>query len=336
MSGLAALADLIRNSRGVGHKRDIAAVMAGLGLSGRDAVPVGDDTAALPDGDGYLLFAIEGFVADFVAADPYFAGYCGVMVNVSDIAAMGGKPTAIVNAFWSDGPGNAAPILAGLRDASARYGVPVVGGHSNMRSPSGQLAVAILGRAETLITSFGAKPGDLVIVATDLRGRFRDPFPYWDASSDAPAARLRADLDILPALARDGLVTAGKDISMAGAIGTALMLLEASSCGGTLFPHSLPCPGNTTLERWLTAFPSYGFVLTAEPQNADEIIARFAAREIACRVVGHVEHGSGVNLAQGDGRVRLWDFADPLIGCGSRATTSITKAVCRPVESMHA
>ena len=56
------------------------------------AVAVGDDCAAIPDGDGFLLFAIEGFMNEFVARDPWFAGWCGVMVNVSDIAAMGGGP----------------------------------------------------------------------------------------------------------------------------------------------------------------------------------------------------------------------------------------------------
>lgn len=315
MSELAALAEIVRASRGIAHKRDIAGVMEGLGLSGSGSIPVGDDTAAIPDGDGLLLLAIEGFVADFVAADPYFAGYCGVMVNVSDIAAMGGRPTAVVNAFWSAGAEGAAPILKGMRDASARYGVPIVGGHSNTRSTGGQLAVAILGKAKRLITSFGAKPGDVILAATDLRGRFRDPFPYWDASSTAPAARLRADLEILPELAEAGLVTAGKDISMAGALGTALMLLEASGCGASLRPHDLPRPLDASLERWLTAFPSFGFVLTARPEHVAAVIRRFADADIACGAIGEVEVGRKVDLAEGDRRAPLWDFAEPLIGC---------------------
>ena len=29
--------------------------------------------------------------------NPYWAGYCSVLVNVNDIAAMGGKPLAMVN-----------------------------------------------------------------------------------------------------------------------------------------------------------------------------------------------------------------------------------------------
>ncbi|HEV7439262.1 MAG TPA: hypothetical protein VGN94_06500, partial [Methylobacterium sp.] len=60
---LAGLARGIREARGIAHKRDIDAVVARLGLGSRGAaVPVGDDCAAIPDGDGYLLLAIEGFL----------------------------------------------------------------------------------------------------------------------------------------------------------------------------------------------------------------------------------------------------------------------------------
>lgn len=51
---------------------------------------VGDDCAAIADGDGYLLLAAEGLLPQFLASDPWFAGWSAVMVNVSDIYAMGG------------------------------------------------------------------------------------------------------------------------------------------------------------------------------------------------------------------------------------------------------
>src|ERR1700753_386529 len=116
-STISALAERLRQSSGIAAKSDIASVARSLGLSGTDAIAVGDDCAAIPDGDGYLLFAIEGFMNEFVAADPWFAGWCGAMVNISDIAAMGGRPIAIVNAIWADGEDRAAPVLAGLRQA---------------------------------------------------------------------------------------------------------------------------------------------------------------------------------------------------------------------------
>ena len=102
------LARTLREASGVAAKADIGLVAERLGLAGA-AVAVGDDCAAIPDGDGHLLFAIEGFMNEFVAADPWFAGWCGVMVNLSDIAAMGGRPIAVVDAIWADGEDNAEP-----------------------------------------------------------------------------------------------------------------------------------------------------------------------------------------------------------------------------------
>src|ERR1700753_1155087 len=154
---ISALAERLRQSSGIAAKSDIAAVARSLGLSGDDVIPVGDDCAAIPDGDGYLLFAIEGFMNEFVAGDPWFAGWCGAMVNISDIAAMGGRPIAVVNAIWADGETKAAPVLAGLKEGGEAFAVPVVGGHTNVRTDRGQLSVAILGRAKKLLTSFDAE-----------------------------------------------------------------------------------------------------------------------------------------------------------------------------------
>ena len=306
----------LRDSRGFAHKRDISDVVTALArmLPGgsadlAQAVPVGDDCAAIPDGHGgYLLFAIEGLVEDFIERMPWFAGYCGVMVNVSDIYAMGGRPTAVVNALWSSGMHPADEMLRGMVDASARYGVPIVGGHSNNRSARPQLAVSILGRAHQLLTSFDARPGDRLLMAVDLRGAYQEPFPYWNASTTAPGERLRADLEVLPALAEDGLCAAAKDISMAGVLGTALMLLESSGVGAMVDVDAIPMPPGASLLRWLTAFPSFGFLLSVPPAHVAAVQARFAARELACAVIGEVDATRTLTLRQGDAQAQLWDL----------------------------
>ena len=164
---LEAIADMLREAKGLVHKSDIAPILARLGIGASNPIAVGDDCAAIPDGDGFLLLAIEGFVPEFVTADPHFAGYCGVMVNLSDVAAMGGRPIAVVDALWSAGDAQAAPMLAGLAEASSRYGVPVVGGHTNTRAGTNLLSVAVLGRAKKLLTSFDAQPGDSIIAAIE-------------------------------------------------------------------------------------------------------------------------------------------------------------------------
>jgi len=311
------LAGALREGRGFAHKRDIADVMRRLAAN----LPTGalqgngDDCAAIPDGDGYLLFAIEGFVDDFVQKLPWFAGYCGVMVNVSDIYAMGGRPIAVVDALWSRGMDSAGPVLDGMAAAAQRYGVAIVGGHSNNRSERGGLAVAILGRAKRLLTSFDARPGDRLLMAIDLRGAYEEPHPYWNASTHAPAERLRADLELLPAIAEAGLCDAAKDISMAGAIGTALMLLEASRVGAVIDVDAIPRPDGVPLLRWLQSFPSYGFVLSVRPAQVEAVLARFAAREIGCAVVGEVTGPTQLRLRQGAEQALLWDVAQqPFIG----------------------
>jgi AIR synthase-related protein len=316
------IAARVMTARGIAHKMDIAGVVDALG-AGQATIRLGDDCAAIPDGDGYLLFAIEGFVNDFVEIDPRFAGYCGVMVNVSDIAAMGGRPIAVVDAIWANNGLSADPILAGLRDASSIYGVPIVGGHTNIRADRGQLAVAVLGRAKRLITSFDAKDGDVLVAAIDLRGRFREPHPYWDAATGAPAARLRGDLDILPDLAEHGLVTAGKDISMAGLVGTSMMLLESSNRGAFLDIDAVPCPPGIELDRFLLAFPSFGFVLTARPDNVGAVVAKFAARGIAAAAIGKVNSSRKVRLWRDNDEVEIWDFEQPFIGSAPRVEARV-------------
>lgn len=314
---LEALAAGLRSSSGIAAKHDIGGVTAKLGVKGK-SVPVGDDCAALPDGDGYLLFAIEGFMNAFVAADPWFAGWCGVMVNISDVAAMGGRPTAIVDAVWADGETGAAPVLDGMRAAAEAYCVPIVGGHTNIRTDRGQLSVAIVGRAKRLLTSFDARPGDVLVAAVDHRGRYRAPFDNWEAATDAPAERLRGDLDILPQIAEAGLAVAAKDISQGGIVGTAIMLAECSGVGIDIDVTAIPRPADVNPDRWLATFPSFGYLLSVPPENVDAVLDRFAARNISAAAIGMVRPGSAVAITDGSRRIVVRDHAEtPLMQLGA-------------------
>jgi AIR synthase-related protein len=300
-----ALSDSLRRSPALAAKADIGVVAERLGLAS-SAIPVGDDCAAIPDGDGHLLVAIEGFLNAFVAADPWFAGWCGVMVNVSDIAAMGGRSLAVVDAVWADGEGSAAAILDGMKAASAAYGAPIVGGHTNLRTPQAQLAVAVVGRAGSrLLTSFDARPGDALIAAIDHRGAYREPFDNWQAALGAPCERLRGDLALLPQIAERGLARAAKDISQGGIPGTAAMLAEASGVAIDIDLDAIEPPRGVALERWLKTFPSFGFLLSVPRTSLDATLELFRGRDIQADVIGEVRSGSEVALVFGARRATL-------------------------------
>ena len=303
MSGaldLAALAKVLRSSAGLTAKGDITEATSRLGLSTAGAVPVGDDCAAIPDGEGWQLLAIEGFMNEFVARDPWFAGWCGVMVNLSDVAAMGGRAVAVVDALWAAGDAGAEAIMAGLRAASERYGVPIVGGHTNLKTDRAQLSVAILGRAKRLLTSFDARPGDVLVAAIDLRGRYREPFSNFEAATDAPGERLRGDLELLPRIAESGLARAAKDISQGGIVGTAAMFAECSKVAITIDVGAVPKPDGVPLERWLLTFPSYGYLLSVSPPNVAAVLGLFAERQIAASEIGVVWAGDAVSIRDGE------------------------------------
>ncbi|TPE51695.1 sll0787 family AIR synthase-like protein [Amaricoccus solimangrovi] len=289
-------------------KLDIATATRGLGLGAASEGRPGDDAAALPrPGGGFDLFAAEAFIPAFVADDPWFAGWCGVMVNLSDIAAMGGRATALTDMIWAPDAASAAPVLAGLRAAAAAYGVPIVGGHTNLRAPGLNLSVAVTGLAGRLISGSGARPGDLLIAAIDHRGGWRPRFDNWFAAEAAPE-RLRGDLALLPALAEEHLVDAGKDISQGGIAGTALMLAESSGVGFDIDLAAIPRPPGAPLERWLRAFPSYGFLLSIRPESASATLARFRARDIRAAVIGRATASSRVDFVGEGAHALFWDW----------------------------
>ncbi|MCW1872983.1 sll0787 family AIR synthase-like protein (plasmid) [Erwinia sp. INIA-01] len=312
---LTALISRLHTFSGLAHKQDIQPVAQQL----REAWPCpcanGDDCALIPDGEGYKLLAMEGFINRFVAEDPWFAGWCGVMVNLSDIAAMGGRPLAIVNALWDDSLPHAGRIVQGMAAASRAYQVPIVGGHTNLRCDRPQLAVAVLGETRHPLSSFLVQPGQALMVAINLQGRWHPPGHNWDAATEADPAALRHALALLPELAASGRVHAAKDISQAGLAGTLVMMLESAGVGAEINLAEIPIPPQVDLEQWLCAFPSFGFLLAVEPEQCSAVQQQFNSGGIACARVGHFTADKQLMMQLGQQRACYWDLdQQPLTG----------------------
>ena len=275
---------------------------------------LGDDCAALvnPSGTGHLLFAAEGMLESFVEEDPWFAGYCAVMINLSDVAAMGGRPVAITDVLWSPTEEISREIWDGMQAAAHAYGVPIVGGHTcRARSGKAMLGTAVLGHAsDRLITSFDAKPDDLLVIAIDMHGAYRGNQPFWNASTINKPGQLRSELELLPSLAEKGLCRAGKDIGNGGIIGTLAMLCDGSGVGADIDLEDIPCPMDVEIEHWLTSFPSYGFLLAISPEDMESTLSHFTATRITCRSIGRFNAEPGITLRV-DGESARLVFGEP-------------------------
>lgn len=314
---LSALLDTLRHSDAMRAKQAIQRPAQSLAPAPADndgearyALP-GDDTAALRCGDQYLLLAIEGMLPQFVAQAPWFAGWSAVMANVSDITAMGGRAAAVVNAYWHHDTAAADQLLAGIRAACQAYGVHLVGGHTSQgpEHPTA-LAVAITGWARCLLSTLHVRPGQCLAMVADLDGRWHGDAPYWKAFEDVAPSRLRAKLEVIPQLAEAGLLQAAKDISNAGLLGTLLMLLEPTGSGAQLDLTQVPRPADAPLERWLRAFPSYGFLLTLDDRDLAAVTTAFAREGLQCAAIGRIDASARLSVELDGQRAEFWNLHD--------------------------
>jgi AIR synthase-related protein len=325
---LQTLSEQLRSLPGLLSKRDIQEAAAvfehhpfpELG----DASRLGDDTALIPPQLGSLLLACEGMQPELVMEDPWFAGWSAVLVNLSDIAAMGGRPLALVNSVWGQGHEAAQPLLEGMRFACEKFAVPMVGGHTNNQSPYSALSVSVLGIADgPVLSARAAQPGDTLVLLIDGDGSFYRHYPFWDAATNADPERLRAQLSLLPKLAHARIARAAKDISMGGLVGTAVMFSEACSLRITIELDAIPRPAGINELSWLSCFPSFGFLLAipqAELPTLQELVNLHPG--LMCECIGRFEAiSSGVSLEKNGQTHQLWDPMSPLTGFGSVATS---------------
>lgn len=286
---------------------------------------LGDDAAAIKSEDGYLLLAAEGVYQPLLRSDPYLAGRTSVLTNVNDIYAMGGMPIAITDVLFSPDSENAGEILRGIRDNAARYDVPVVGGHISQNAECPALSVFILGKAKKLLTSFNAQAGDELIFISNLKGKFIAGFNFWDSSSTIEGREATRQLEAFSEIAEDGIADTAKDVSMAGLIGSILMLLEGSGKGAELNINNIPRPFEVPLNEWLLTFPSFGFILSLRPEKTSIVKDKFSKLGIACESIGIVTTEKNVYFVDdGSEKELFWDLNKrPLTGLNETISTQV-------------
>ena len=272
-------------------KASLGALLAGL--SGPGAGFVGDDGAPVPGSD--LVAACDAILPTMVERDPEWAGWCAVLVNVNDLSAMGATPVGLLDAVGARDASFARRVMSGLRAAAEAWGVPVLGGHTQLGVPAA-LSVTALGRADRPVPGGGARPGERLRLTADLGGGWRPGYAggQWDSSSHRTPAELRALGTVVPTLAP----TAAKDVSMSGLVGTTGMLAEASGCRAVLDVADVPTPAGATTGDWFTCFPGFAMI-TAEPAGVPP--ASDLPAFVESRACGELVEGAGVGLRWPDG-----------------------------------
>src|SRR6266540_6251291 len=140
----------------------------------------GDDTAVLrltPETPCLVAtdMLLEGSCFRLAEAGPRLVGRKAMAVNLSDVAAMAGRPVAAVVSVGLPRKGGRAlaeELYLGLREIADAFETAVVGGDTNSWDGPLVISVTLLGEATERgpVTRAGARPGDWLLVTGPLGG----------------------------------------------------------------------------------------------------------------------------------------------------------------------
>ncbi|MDL2241797.1 methanogenesis marker 2 protein [Bacteroidales bacterium OttesenSCG-928-L03] len=321
---LDAVVEAIRTFPGVTRKRAIHEIVDCLPTSSfpQVAASEGEDAAAVEFGNDYILFAADGIMESLVNSDPFYAGYFAVLVNVNDIAAMGGKPMAMVDVLSLSKTKICNQILKGMSKAVKKFNVPIVGGHTHPDCNYNAIDISIIGTVPKgdIILSCRARDGDDIVFIMDLEGFYPPGLKYaWDTTSNKDDSIVQAQIEMMSIVASKHLVHSGKDMSNPGCIGTLGMMLESSMKGGIVDLDKVPMPKGVDMIQWLLSYQGCGFVFACPPENTGELIRLFETVGCTGAAVGKIDDTLQLKLTMGNETKTVFDFKDEIItGCSPR------------------
>lgn len=324
-----------RTLRDVGEFGLIDLIAAALGrraAPSRDVVGIGDDAAVWrPSPDTSTIITTDTMVQDvhfrFETIGWRDLGWKALAMNVSDVAAMGGRPRYAVVTFGGPACTPVEDVLAlyeGMGELVERFGVAIIGGDT-VSSPIVVVSVTVVGETlprrdghdPPLLRRAAARPGDRIYVTGYLGAAAaglellerRDPIddPAREALVRAhtrPAPRVPEAIYLL-----EHGVSAGADNSD-GLVRQVLLFCQQSRVGAVVDARLLPVDPNVlavfpdrATELALHGGESYELVLAAPPDVVERLRPGWQATfGLPLTEVGRVADEPGLALLDEAGR----------------------------------
>lgn len=289
---------------------------------------IGDDAAAFRLSPGCAGLATTDTLAEGTHFDLRFTGYRdlgwkAMAANLSDIAAMGGRPLMALVSLTLTGRQSAKDaddLYRGMRALAGRFAVDIAGGDI-AKGRELSVTITVIGecRKGNLGLRSGARPGDAVLVTGTLGAsaaglqlinsklktknaklliKHLRPEPrVREAMALARRFRLRGMIDI-----SDGLASELHHLARESRVGMLIdqgalpVAAEAVSASARL--------GSDPVGYCLHGGEEYELLFTLRPGDAPKAGALLEGMGTRCSVIGQVIPGRGVGMAGRDGRVR--------------------------------
>ena len=302
---------------------------------------MGEDSAALDFGEFACVLS-----TDPITGAGANIGWLAVHVACNDVATMGAEPIGVLSTLLlPEGSGEAeiARIMDDIHRAAIELGIEVLGGHTEItpKIPNPILSLTSVGRVlkRNLVTSGGAKPGDVVILtkAAALEGTAILATDFASFLQDKmPPDRLRHAQDFIKRISvvTDGVVaarngaTAMHDPTEGGVIGALYELAEASGVGLEIEADRIPVlPETQQIAAIFSIDPlrlisSGAMLITA--QSATPVLEALSQQGVPATVIGRVTAGDRTLIRDGrrlriepPERDELWRVLDTFTPGGS-------------------
>jgi thiamine-monophosphate kinase len=268
----------------------------------RVEVGIGDDCAVVRIPEERVLITtdmlMDGVHFRLSEAGPRRVGRKALAVNLSDIAAMAGRPVAAVIsvALPSHGAGPLAEeLFRGMQPLADEFATALVGGDTNTWSGPLVISITVIGEPGPSgpVLRSGAKPGDWLLVTGPLGGsRGAKEFDFTPRIQEARTLALLCELHAMIDLS-DGL---------AGDVGH---ICTESGVGAVLFADRIPIAAaaiGDRLQRALTDGEDFELALAVSPADGRMLIERQPLPGVTLVHVGECRAERGMWLEEGTSR----------------------------------
>jgi thiamine-monophosphate kinase len=301
----------------------IAHLTANLPIMKGVITGVGDDAAILEIENNQVLLAtcdsqVENVHFRLATSTPYDIGWKSLVVNLSDIAAMGGSPrfaliSLMLPAFFD--MATIDSIYTGLREAAETYETAIVGGNISVHPEHLIIDITLLGTgsANHLLRRSGAHPDDIIMVTGHLGTASADLLLQEDITTNSKDSNINFHYRPTPQikagqwLAQHG-ATAAIDISD-GLSADLNHLCNASNVGAQLTAELLPIDattrsvaalhGKVAEDLALFGGEDYQLLFTTPSEIAPTIVQNLpVATGTSATIIGTIQSSTGLRLSQ--------------------------------------
>jgi len=270
---------------------------------------IGEDSAAINFNESYVLVTTDRIRTEFIENFPYGAGFSAILVSIDDIYACGGIPLAasLIISYEDDDKGK--KIIEGICDASKKFHVPIIRGHTKTRGKTYELSSTMIGeiKKEDYISARNAQVNDNIILAVDFDGKVGKASKYFfDTTTFKSSENVLRKRKAMNVIAENHLAHSSKDISNSGIFGTILQLIQYSGVGANVNINKIEIPPilaqlNYTLEMYIKMYLTTSFILTAPEENCEDIFKIFESYGLSAKTIGKViKNKNLLRLNEGD------------------------------------